>query len=107
MYQLQASMGWLELQDAVKKEFGEGHKYTALVPDLSGAPLAAAVCRLQRYQFQAAGGWLKLQNTVHKQFGSTEHPFTRLVPDLSGSVDWLAAKYRESANQSVLIALLV
>jgi hypothetical protein len=37
MYQLQASMGWLELQDAVKKEFGEGHKYTALVPDLSGA----------------------------------------------------------------------
>lgn len=47
MYQLQASMGWLELQDAVKKEFGEGHKYTALVPDLSGAPLAAAaaVCR--------------------------------------------------------------
>jgi hypothetical protein len=96
MYQLQASMGWLELQDAVKKEFGEGHKYTALVPDLSGAPPCRCRRRVpvQRYQFQAAGGWLKLQNTVHKQFGSTEHPFTRLVPDLSGSVDWLAAKYR-------------
>ncbi|EFN56177.1 hypothetical protein CHLNCDRAFT_22427, partial [Chlorella variabilis] len=35
MYQLQASMGWLELQDAVKS-FGEGHAFTALVPNLSG-----------------------------------------------------------------------
>lgn len=36
MYSFQASLGWLDLQDAVKKEFGETHKYTALVPDLSG-----------------------------------------------------------------------
>lgn len=37
MYSFQASLGWLDLQDAVKKEFGgEMHKYTALVPDLSG-----------------------------------------------------------------------
>lgn len=39
---------------------------------------------LQRYQFQAAGGWVKLRDTVRKQFGSEAHPFTRLVPDLSG-----------------------
>ncbi len=36
MYSFQASLGWLDLQDVVKKEFGETHKYTALVPDLSG-----------------------------------------------------------------------
>lgn len=35
------------------------------------------------YQFQASQGWLKLKNTVHRQF-SPEHPFTALVPDLSG-----------------------
>lgn len=37
----------------------------------------------QRYHFQAAGGWRKMHDTVHKQF-SPDHPFTRLVPDLSG-----------------------
>lgn len=43
MYQLQASMGWLELANTVKKEFGEAHKFTALVPDLSGAPPPACL----------------------------------------------------------------
>lgn len=38
MYQMLASMGWLELQNTVKKELGEDNPYTALVPDLSGAP---------------------------------------------------------------------
>lgn len=42
MYQMLASMGWLELQNTVKKELGEGNPYTALVPDLSGALPAAA-----------------------------------------------------------------
>jgi hypothetical protein len=41
MYQLQASMGWLELQAAVK-QFGEGHAYTALVPNLAGGWRALA-----------------------------------------------------------------
>ncbi|PSC70392.1 Leukotriene A-4 hydrolase isoform A [Micractinium conductrix] len=40
----------------------------------------------QRYQFQASQGWLKLQDAVRKQF-SEAHPFTCLVPDLSGGVD--------------------
>lgn len=38
MYQMLASMGWLELQNTVKMDLGEANPYTALVPDLSGAP---------------------------------------------------------------------
>lgn len=97
MYQLQASLGWLELKEEVKT-FGATHNYTRLIPDLSGAShpppclpacltpyrrRAAAAAALQRYQFAAAGGWRRMAETVHKQF-SPEHPFTRLVPDLSG-----------------------
>ena len=54
------------------------------LPVLRLPPAACYLPPLQRYQFQAAGGWLKLQNTVLKQFDA-DHPFTRLVPDLSGS----------------------
>lgn len=34
-YQFQAAQGWLKLQDTVRKQFGESHPFTCLVPDLS------------------------------------------------------------------------
>ena len=42
MYQMEAAMGWLDLAAAVQR-FGEGHPFTALVPDLSGAAPAVGV----------------------------------------------------------------
>eukprot|EP00300_Choanocystis_sp_HF-7_P002453 c11866_g1_i2.p1 GENE.c11866_g1_i2~~c11866_g1_i2.p1 ORF type:complete len:628 (-),score=112.73 c11866_g1_i2:369-2207(-) len=37
-------------------------------------------------QFEAYGGWMKLRKTVEEDFGAA-HPYTVMVPDLSGGVD--------------------
>lgn len=42
-----------------------------------------SIWKLQVYQFQASMGFLDLQDEIKSRFG-TSHPFTKLVPDLSG-----------------------
>ena len=44
----------------------------------------AAALRVQAYQFRASLGLLTLQKAVNSPPLGPEHPFTRLVPDLSG-----------------------
>jgi hypothetical protein len=44
-----------------------------------------------------------MQDTIRKQFGSEEHPFTRLVPDLSGLRRRTAALQRKSAGKRSLL----